>query len=97
MIYICIMDYGDEADIRRVRPRHQAYQFRLIEEGKVIAAGSLLHPDDGGLFVYEAPSLEAAQRLVNDDPYMLEGCITGHRLQEYQIHGANAALLRVTG
>jgi uncharacterized protein YciI len=94
MIYVCIMDYGDEADIRRVRPRHQAYQFRLIEEGKVIAAGSLLHPDDGGLFVYEAPSREAA--LVDDDPYILKGCITGHRFRE-QIHGANAALLRGTG
>jgi uncharacterized protein len=97
MIYACIMDYGEKADIERVRPRHQAYMFKLIEQGKVIAAGSLLQPDDGGLFLYEAPSLDAAQRLVDDDPYILEGCITCHRLREYEIHGANAALLRVTG
>jgi len=97
MIYICVMDYGDKADIERVRPAHQAYQFKLIDEGKVIAAGSLLQPDDGGLFIYEALSLEAARSLVDDDPYILEGCITRHRLREYQIHGANAALLRVTG
>ncbi len=97
MIYACIMDYGDRAEIQRVRPKHQAYMFKLIGEGKVISAGSLLQPDDGGLFLYEAPSLEAAQQMVEDDPYVLEGCITQHRLREYEIHGANAALLRKTG
>jgi uncharacterized protein len=97
MIYACIMDYGEKADIQRVRPKHQAYVFKLIEQGKVVAAGSLRQPDDGGLFLYEAPSLEVAQRLVDDDPYILERCITRHRLREYEIHGANAALLRVTG
>jgi uncharacterized protein YciI len=97
MIYVCIMDYGDKAGIERVRLKHQAYQFKLIDEGKVIAAGSLLQPDDGGLFLYEAPSLEIAQLMVDEDPYILEGCIARHRLREYQIHGANASLLRATG
>ena len=77
--------------------RHAAPGDRSLAGSRLYEPGSLLHPDDGGLFVYEAPSLEAAQRLVNDDPYILEGCITGHRLREYQIHGANAALLRVIG
>jgi uncharacterized protein YciI len=96
MIYVCIMDYGDKADIERVRPRHQAYQFKLIDEGTVIAAGSLLQPDDGGLFLYETPSLEVAQRLVDNDPYIREGCIPRYRLRKYEIHGANASLLRAT-
>jgi uncharacterized protein YciI len=61
----------------------------------VIAAGSLLQPDDGGLFLHEARSLAAAQQLVDEDPYILEGCITRHRLREYEIHGGNASLLQV--
>lgn len=97
MIYACIMDYGDKAEIQRVRPKHRAYLLNLIAEGKVISAGTLLQPDDGGLFLYEASSLEAAQQMVDDDPYILEGCITRHRLREYEIHGANGALLRKTG
>jgi uncharacterized protein YciI len=97
MIFMCIMDYGDKDAVARVRPKHQAYMHRLIAEGKVISAGGFVSDDDGGLFLYDAPSLEAAQALVSDDPYILAGVIRGHKLREYEIHGVNPALLRVTG
>jgi uncharacterized protein YciI len=97
MIFMCVMEYGDRDAILRTRPKHQAYMHRLIGEGKVISAGSLIPEDDGGLFLYEAATLEEAQRFLDDDPYILEGVTRSHRLREYQIHGANPALLRVTG
>ena len=97
MIFMCIMDYGDKDAVARVRPKHQAYMHRLIAEGRVISAGAFVPDDDGGLFLYDAASLEEAQGLVNDDPYILAGVIHGHRLREYEIHGVNPALLRVTG
>jgi uncharacterized protein YciI len=40
--------------------------------------------------------LEEAQRLVDNDPYMRSGVIRSHRLTQYEIHGCNPALLRVT-
>ena len=76
---------------------HREYMHRLIEAGKAIAAGSFMPDDDGGLFLYEASNLDEARRLVESDPYVREGAVIGYRLREYEIHGANAALLRVTG
>ena|ERR1700761_5286233 len=97
MTFICLMDYVDLEAIARVRPRHRDYMFKLIAENKVIAAGSFVPDDDGGLFLYEAPSLQAAQQLVADDPYIQEGAVLKHQLREYEIHGANPRLLHVTG
>ena len=97
MIFMCIMDYADKNEIKRVRPKHQAYLEGLVDAGKCISAGSFLPNDDGGLFLYEAGSLEEAQRLVDDDPYLHEGVILRHQLREYEVHAVNSALLRTTG
>jgi uncharacterized protein len=96
MIFVCIMDYVDLEKVAQVRPRHRAYMNKLIADGKVIAAGSFVPDDDGGLFLYEAPSLEAANLMVAGDPYIKEGAIAKHRLREYEIHGANPSLLHAT-
>lgn len=96
MIYMCLMDYADRDAIAAVRPEHRLYLQRLFEEGRVVAAGSFLPNDDGGLFLYEASSLEEAQQMVDDDPYLRAGVIRSHRLAEYEIHGINPALLRVS-
>ena len=97
MIYMCLMDYcEDRSRIASVRPRHQAYLFGLIDQGKLISAGSFIPEDDGGLFLYEAATLHEAEHLVHDDPYIREGLITGWKLREYEVHGINRDLLRVT-
>jgi uncharacterized protein YciI len=97
MIFACIMDYGEKNLITRIRPKHREYIFGLIDAGKVIAGGSFEPDDDGGLFLYEARNLDEARRLVESDPYVRGGAIIGFKLREYAIHGANSALLRVTG
>ena len=98
MIYMCLMDYcEDRKRIESVRPHHQAYLCRLIDQGKLISAGSFLPDDDGGLFLYEAATLRDAEGMVQDDPYIREGLITTYKLREYEVHGINRDLLRVTG
>ena len=97
MIFMCLMDYAEPATVAQVRPEHRQYMFSLIRADKVIVAGSFRPDDDGGLFLYEAQSLDEARRLVNDDPYVKRGAIRSYRLREYETHGVNAALLRVTG
>ena len=94
MIYMCIMDYPNSGAIAVVRPEHRNYMRGLFKEGKVAAAGSFLPNDDGGLFLYEADSLEEAQRFVDDDPYLRSGVVRSYRLTQYEIHGSNPELLR---
>ena len=95
MIFVCIMEYVGLEPIARVRSRHRDYMFKLIAEGKVIAAGSTVPDGEAGLFLYEADSLQAAESMVAQDPYIQEGAISTYRLREYEIHGANPRLLRV--
>lgn len=95
MIFMCVMDYRDPEVTKRTRPAHRSYMFRLIDEGGVVSAGSFLPGDDGGLFLYDAPSLADAQRLVDQDPYVREGAVRSYQLRRYEVHGANPALLEV--
>ena len=98
MIFMCLMEYcEDRSRIKAVRARHQSYLFGLVDQGKMIAAGSFIPDDDGGLFLYEAATLHDAEGLVHDDPYIQEGLIKSWKLREYEVHGMNRDLLRVTG
>ena len=98
MIFVCVMDYGpDRERIESVRPSHRKYQYGLLDSGKLVAGGSFSPDGDGGLFLYEAATLKDAQSLVQDDPYIREGLIESFKLREYEVHGANRDLLRVTG
>ena len=99
MIFMCLMEYSkDHSRIEAIRPHHQAYLFGLIDQGKMIAGGSFVPDDDGGLFLYEAPTLHDAEALVHNDPYIREeGLIASWKLREYEVHGINRDLLRVTG
>jgi uncharacterized protein YciI len=96
MIFVCIMEYVGVEAIVRVRSCHRDYMYQLIAEGKVIAAGSTLPDGEAGLFLYEADSLQAAESMVAQDPYIQEGAISTYRLRQYEIHGVNPRLLRVT-
>jgi uncharacterized protein len=94
MIYANYLQYGERSKILILRPAHQKYLFELLDQGKLIAAGSF--PDDvGGLYIYEAESQEAAENLMTDDPYFLGNAIAGFRIVAWEVHGANPALLRV--
>jgi uncharacterized protein YciI len=97
MICMCLMDYVDPAAAARVRPAHRAYMHRLIAEGRVVCAGSFPPDHDGGLFLYDVSSLEEAQRLVDEDPYLREGAVRTYKLRRYEVHGGDFARLRVEG
>jgi uncharacterized protein YciI len=96
MIYANYVEYGERAKILALRPSHQRYMFDLLDRGCVIAAGSF--PEDaGGLYLYEAETQADAEGLMSNDPYFLGGAIASYRITQWEIHGANASLLRVTG
>lgn len=98
MIFMCVMDYcEDKIRLASARPRHREYLQDLSRAGKLLSAGSFLPLDDGGLFLYEADSYEEAEQFVKEDPYVKESVVTTFKLREYEIHGVNVQLLRVTG
>ena len=46
---------------------------RLVADGSVVLAGPTLGPVNTGILVFEADDLEAAQRLVSEDPTVSGG------------------------
>jgi uncharacterized protein len=94
MIFANYVRYGDEGRILKIRPEHRKYMFALLDQGKVVAAGSF--PKNlGGLYLYEVESREAAEQLMIEDPYFLGDAIAEYQIAEWEVHGANPELLRV--
>jgi uncharacterized protein YciI len=94
MIYANYVEYGAREAILEFRPDHRRYMFGLLEQGKLVAAGSF--PDDvGGLYLYEADSQESANQFMMDDPFYLGNAIKSYRILPWEVHGANTSLLTV--
>ena len=74
MKFVIIGFDGPDGQAKRkiYRPDHLAHMESLDRAGRVVLAGPL--PDHtGSLIVIEAGSLEEAQKLAQEDPYMIHG------------------------
>jgi uncharacterized protein YciI len=95
MIFVNYLQYGERERILELRPAHQKYLFGLLEQGKLVAAGSF--PEDvGGLYLYETDSQEAAELLMASDPYVQGNAIASFRITAWEVHGVNPDLLRIS-
>jgi uncharacterized protein len=63
----------------RYREDHVDYLKKLGEEGYIFAKGKF-SDGAGGLVIYEGNSLEDVKRLVEGDPYIIQGA------RSYEIH-----------
>jgi uncharacterized protein len=70
-------------DEREIMERHFNYLNDLLSEEKLILAGPCL---DGkfGIVVYRAESMEAAREIMDNDPAVLNGLMTGE-LHPYRV------------
>lgn len=66
-----------------VRPAHRAFLERLASEGTVAVAGPI-GDDVGGLTLYQAENAEALQKIIDADPYHLEGVIAERTVREFK-------------
>jgi uncharacterized protein YciI len=58
--------------IEAVRPSHVEYLEKMVAEGKIHLRGKF--PDGtGGLTIYRAATIEEAQQLAGDDPFVSSG------------------------
>lgn len=81
--------YDERADERAAhRPEHLAHFRALAAAGKVPAIGR--YGDDlqpGALIVADVASLEEAEQIVADDPYVKVGLVPAHSIRQWPAFG----------
>ncbi len=57
-------------DVATLRPEHREFLRGLLEQGALLASGPWLdNAAPGALLLVVAPDMDAAQRLLDDDPF----------------------------
>ena len=81
LLYEVVADYPT----RRApfRDAHLEYAWKAVERGELLLAGALADPIDGAVLLFRAPSPEVIERFAAQDPYVLNGIVTGWRVREW--------------
>ncbi|UJW33935.1 YciI family protein [Saccharothrix sp. AJ9571] len=66
-----------------VRPAHRAFLADLAEKG-VVALGGPLTDGTGGITLYQAEDEEALQKIIDQDPYFLEGAVAERSVRGFE-------------
>jgi uncharacterized protein YciI len=92
MKFAAVIEYTqDKAKIAAVRPAHRQYLSQLRERGQLAVAGPFTD-DSGSLIVYEAESREAAEALIQGDPFNLNGIFISYQMRPWNPVMANREL-----
>lgn len=73
----------DKATFDQHVPAHKVYVRKLIETGHRARTGYWA-AQRGGMMIFEAASLDEAQKIVAQDPLIKQGCVT-YDLLEWRI------------
>lgn len=85
--------YDARTDHRdRVRPEHRRHLRGLVEEGVLLASGPYAGPTDGAvdpepdgaLLLVRAASAEEVGRILDADPFAVEGLVAGRAIRPWQ-------------
>jgi uncharacterized protein len=93
MRYANVLCYVADPDaVAAARPVHRACMADLKRQSKLAAGGPF---DDltGALFIYEAESVEEAERFAAEDPYTHAGLIKEHTIRPWRLIYSNPSLL----
>ncbi len=85
MLHALFYDYVPDVLERREphRPAHLALVRAYHEAGRLRLAGALGEPVHGALLVFG--DAEAAAEFVQQDPYVLNGLVTAHRIEPWHV------------
>jgi uncharacterized protein len=93
MKFAAIIEYSqDRAKIAEVRPVHRQYLAGLRDGGQLVAAGPFTD-DSGALIIYEAPTREEAEKLLQGDPFHQGGIFLRWQLRPWNPVIVNRDLL----
>jgi uncharacterized protein YciI len=92
MKFAVIFQYtSDKELIQAHRPAHREYLMSLRERGQLAVAGPFT--DDGGsLIVYEAASADDVERILEYDPFAINGIFVGRTIRPWNPVIANREL-----
>ncbi|WP_127503933.1 YciI family protein [Actinoplanes solisilvae] len=82
--FVLSYGYNDTPERAERRPEHLEHLGKLQAEGSLLLAGPLADLS-GGIIVFTAPDLEAAQALVEQDPYTRHDVTKDRELREWKI------------
>jgi hypothetical protein len=92
MKYAAIIEYVQDKDkIATLRPEHRQYLAKLKANGQLAASGPFTD-DSGALIVYEAPTREEAEALLQGDPFHEHGIFVRWQLRPWNTVIANREL-----
>ena len=91
MKFAAIIEYGgDKERLKAHHPAHRAYLRTFLDSGQLRAAGPFAD-DAGALWVLDADTAEAAERIVEGDPLVEAGVITGWTIRPIAYWSAREA------
>jgi uncharacterized protein len=86
-----VLFYDYVPDVLERRAPHRDAHLALIRDwkadGRILDAGALGDPPHGGLFVFATESADEIASFVEEDPYVANGIVTGHRVEPWMVVG----------
>ena len=93
MKFAAIIEYAQDRDkIAALRPVHRQYLASLKEKGRLAVSGPFTD-DSGALIIYEAPSPEEAEKILQGDPFHQSGIFVRWQLRPWNPVIVNRDLL----
>ena len=91
MIFFATIEYAEgNEQLKAQHPAHRAYLRTLLEDGRLRAAGPFAG-DTGAVGVLDAESADDVEMMVEADPYVATGVVTGWTVRQMAYWSAQAA------
>ncbi|MDV3457941.1 YciI-like protein [Sphingomonas sp. HF-S4] len=83
--YIVFLEFSDNFEGRRAafRNDHLTKAWAAVDRGELVLAGALANPVDEGIFLFAGDGPDAAQKFVDEDPYINNGLVRSWRIREW--------------
>jgi hypothetical protein len=86
-LHILFYDYPEDVLERRgpFRQGHVELIREWMADGRLLMAGAVGDPPNGGVLVFKVDDPAAIEAFVDADPYALNGVITGRRIEPWNV------------
>jgi uncharacterized protein YciI len=77
------------------RGTYREEHLRLVhgahDRGELVMAGALGDPPDGALLVFRAPDASTVEAFAKNDPYVINGLVTGWHVRQWNVVTSDSA------
>jgi uncharacterized protein YciI len=84
-----VLQYSYVPDILEKRGPYRAEHLegarKMAAEDKLVMAGALADPVDGGLFIFKNISKEEIEEFAKKDPYVIHGLVPQYDIRKYMV------------